>query len=66
MKIAEHLPRLLVGYGKDAKDAKTYLRAPGQQNFQRIALQPRICSKLWEALRKSLKESYKMELEFFD
>lgn len=28
VKIAEHLPRLLVGYGKEANNAKTYLRAP--------------------------------------
>ena len=45
----------------------------GKFNSQSLAflefafvMQPRICSKLWEALRKSLKESYKMELEFFD
>lgn len=31
VKIAEHLPRLLVGYSKDANNAKTYLRAPGAQ-----------------------------------
>ena len=33
---------------------------------QKTTIQPRICSKLWESLRKSLRESFKMELEFFD
>jgi hypothetical protein len=36
------------------------------QSQQRMSIQPRICSKLWEALRKSLKESFKMEHEFYD
>ena len=33
--------------------------------MQKISLQPRICSKLWEALRKYLRESSTTELEFF-
>ena len=47
---------------------KTFLKASDAagKKVQRISLQPRICSKLWEALWKSLKESFKMELEFFD
>lgn len=54
--------------GRNQNPNKTLLKisdANGKK-VQRISLQPRICSKLWEALRKSLKESFKMELEFFD
>lgn len=54
--------------GKNQNPNKTLLKASegAGKKVQRISLQPRICSKLWEALRKSLKESFKMELEFFD
>ena len=51
VQIAEKLPRILV----HVDDKK-----------QKICIQPRICSKLWENLRKYLRESFRMELEFFD
>jgi hypothetical protein len=38
----------------------------GGAKVQKTSIQPRICSKLWEFLRRSLRESFKMELEFFD
>jgi hypothetical protein len=52
--IAEKLPRLVIPNPEDATQP------------QKISIQPRICSKLWENLRKCLRESFRMELEFFD
>lgn len=52
--IAERLPKLQVTSPDDPTKST------------KISIQPRICSKLWENLRKYLRESFRMELEFFD
>lgn len=52
--IAEKLPKLMVTSPEDPA------------KLTKISIQPRICSKLWENLRKYLRESFRMELEFFD
>ena len=50
VKIAEKLPKL----------------ATGGSGQKQTSITSRICTRLWESLRKSLRESFKMELEFYD
>jgi hypothetical protein len=75
--IAEKLPKLVISgleqpqsnKKPDVDEVKQQLpngQPNGQCKTQKISIQPRICSKLWESLRKSLRDSFKMELEFFD
>ena len=46
-------------------DTRISQKNDSQKNC-RISLQPRICAKIWENLRKEMRESFRMELEFFD
>lgn len=52
-------------FSKSASNGASGHNSMNTQN-QRISIQPRICSKLWESLRKSFRDAFKMELEFFD